>query len=74
MITGVSYLLFFFLPFFFPFVCFSAVSSSTFFFLTCVVSSTADMACLRADEATGGDSWRKPLHVNPIVARVVGIG
>jgi hypothetical protein len=82
---GLAYLSFFPLFFFFffsfsavtssPFFC-SAVSSSPFFFLTCVLSTTDDVARLRADEAVegGGDAWRRsPLRVVDFEARVEGI-
>jgi hypothetical protein len=56
---GVTYRIFF-LSFFFSLVCFSAISSSTLVFLACVLSTTDDVARLRADVALegGGDAWR----------------
>ena len=72
-----TYLSFFFLSFFLSFfVGFSSVSSSTFVFLVCILSTTDDVARLRADEGFegGGDTWRwRPLWFDDFEALVEGI-
>jgi hypothetical protein len=73
---GSTYLSFFFLSFFLSFfVGFSSVSSSTLVFLVCVLSTTDDVARLRAEEGfEGGDTWRwRPLRLEDFEALVEGI-
>ena len=71
------YLSFFFLSFFLSFfVGFSSVSLSTLVFLVCVLSTTDDVAHLRAEEGFkgGGDTWRwRPLQLEDFEALVEGI-
>ena len=69
-----TYLSFFL--FFFFLVWFSGISSSSLVFLACVLSTTDDVARLRADEVVegGGDAWRRSsLRVVDFKARVEGI-
>ena len=74
---GDMYLSFFFLSFFLSFfIGFSSVSSSTFVFLVCILSTTDDVACLHADEGFegGGDTWCwRPLRFDDFKALVEGI-